>query len=298
MERKKVLRFGAALKIAVAVFAVCLFSGCIQDNMLINVKPDGSGTIEETVLVSNSFIDMMQDMGKEMKEEGKEGAKQDPAGEEKKAPDIVAEMMEKAQKNTKDYGEGVTFVSAKRSKTETASGYTAIYSFQDIGKVALNQNPGKKTPGDEGAKDKDKDASKNDTIRFAFTKGSPARLTVYMPPPKPAKKDEKNAAPEKEKPQTKDDPNSIEMMKAIFKDMRVSITLNMEGDIVNTNATYRSGRKVTLIDMDFGKLIGDIELLKKINKEQPESIEEMKKMVKDIEGLKLEFNNPVTIDFK
>ena len=119
-----------------------------------------------------------------------------------------------------------------------------------------------------------------------------------MPPPKEAKKDKKETAPEKAKTKPSDDPQAIEMMKAIFKDMRVSIVLNVEGDIVDTNATHRSGRKITLIDMDFGKLLGDIELLKKINEEKPESIEEVKKMVKGIEGLKLEFNSPVTIDFK
>jgi hypothetical protein len=67
---------------------------------------------------------------------------------------------------------------------------------------------------------------------------------------------------------------------------------------VKSNATYRFGRTVTLIDMDFGKVIIDPELLKKINKEQPQSVEEMKKMVKRIEGLKMEFTNPVIIDFK
>jgi len=50
--------------------------------------------------------------------------------------------------------------------------------------------------------------------------------------------------------------------------------------------------------LDFGKLICDPELLKKINKEQPQSVEEMKKMVKGNEGLKMEFTNPVIIDFK
>ncbi len=302
MERKRAFHISVVLKAAVAIFAVCLFSGCIQDNVLINIKPDGSGTIEETVLVANSFIEMMQDMGKEMKEGGKEGEKQEGADAKKQeAPDIVGEMMEKAQKNTKDFGEGVEFVSARRDKTDTASGYTAVYAFRDINRVTLSQNPGKNTPGDDGKKSKEeggKNASGKDNIRFAFKKGSPARLTVYMPPPKEAKKDKKDTAPEKAKTKPSDDPQAIEMMKAIFKDMRVSIALNVEGDIVDTNATHRSGSKITLIDMDFGKLIGDVELLKKINDEKPESIEEVKKMVKGIEGLKLEFNSPVTIDFK
>lgn len=292
-KQKKVQRFEAIFKVALVVFAVCLFCGCVQENILVSVKPDGSGTIEETVLMGNAFIEMLQGLGKGMGEEGKDGVKQEGADAgKKKDTDVVADMMEKAQKNVKDFGEGVRFVSVKPVKSETASGYTAVYAFQDINKITLNQNPGKKTPGDEDPKDKD--TSKDDAIKFSFTKGVPAKLSVHMPPPKQAKKDEKA----KDKPQEADDPKAVEMMKSIFKDMKIAIILNVEGDIVSTNATHRAGQKITLIDMDFGKLINDMELLKKINKEQPESIEEMKKMVKGIEGLKLEFNNPVTIDFK
>ncbi len=298
--RKRMPGPRAVAKVAVLIVAACLFSGCIEDNMLISVKPDGSGTIEETVLVGNAFVEMMQGMGKNMNEEGKDkdDAGQVRAGDTaKKDTAAAADMMEKAKNNAGEFGEGVRFISAKPAKTATASGYTAVYAFEDISKVMLNQNPGKKTPGEDKSKDKGangKDAAKNDTIKFAFTKGTPTRLTVHMPPPKPADKDEKAG----QKQQGADDPNALEMMKVIFKDMKVSIALNVEGDIVNTNATYQSGRKVTLIDMDFGKLINDLELLKKINKAQPESLEEMKKMVKGIEGLKLEFTNPVIIDFK
>ncbi len=280
------------LRVAVLIVAVCVFSGCIQDNMSINVKPDGSGTIEETVLVGNGFLEMMQGMSKSMGEEGKDSP---AAGDVKKDQTIVTEMMEKAKNNAEDFGEGVRFVSAKPAKTQTASGYTAVYSFDDINGVMLDQNPGKKTPSkDRNKGDDSKGASENDMIKFVFTKGSPAKLAVHMPPPRPAARDENT----KDKQPAADDPNAIEMIKTIFKEMRMSIVLTMEGDIVKSNATYRSGRTVTLIDMDFGKLISDPELLKKINKEQPQSVEEMKKMVKGIEGLKMEFTNPVIIDFK
>ncbi len=117
-----------------------------------------------------------------------------------------------------------------------------------------------------------------------------------MPPPKPADKDEKEKTAPKEP--AKDDPNAIEMMKAIFKGMRVRIALTVDGDIVKTNATHRLGRKITLIEMDFGRLISHAELLKKIDREKPQSIEEMKAALNNVEGLKLEFEDPVVVDFK
>jgi len=284
------------LRVAILIMAVCVFSGCIQDTMSINVKPDGSGTIEETVLVGNGFLEMMQGMSKSMTEEGKDSpASGDVKKDQAKDQTIVTEMMEKAKNDAKNFGDRVRFVSAKPAKTLTASGYTAVYSFDDINGVMLDQNPGKKTPSkDRNRGDDSKGASEDDMIKFVFTKGSPAKLAVHMPPPRPAARDEKTV----DKQPAADDPNAIEMIKTIFKEMRVSIVLTMEGDIVKSNATYRSGRTVTLVDMDFGKLISDPELLKKINKEQPQSVEEMKKMVKGIEGLKMEFTNPVIIDFK
>ena len=289
-------RYWIALRLSAVCAAICLLAGCIQDNTVINIKPDGSGTIEETVLMGNAFIDMMQGLTKGMGET----EAQDAAGPKEQKPkndeSFIAEMMEKAKTNAKEFGEGVKYVSAKPAKTQTASGYTAIYSFDDISKVTLNQNPGKKTPGESKKEAADAEAAKNDTIKFAFTKGPVSRLSVTMPPPKTdEKKDKKEETAGKNE---SDDPNSIEMLKSMFKDMKVSIVLNMMGDIVKTNATYRTDKKITLIDMDFGKLINDMALLKKINQAQPQSVEEVKAMVKGIEGLKLEFMSPVTVDFK
>ncbi len=289
-------RFWMVLRLSAVCAAICLLSGCIQDNTLINIKPDGSGTIEETVLMENSFIDMMQGLTKGTSE----ASGQDAAGPAEQRPkndeSFIAEMMEKAQMNAKDFGEGVKFVSAKPAKTQTASGYTAIYSFDDISKVTLNQNPGKKTSGESKKEGVDAGAAKNDMIRFAFKDGPVSRLCVTMPSPKTEdKKDKKEETVQKDQA---DDPQAIEMLKSMFKDMKVNIVLNMMGDIVSTNATYRTDNKITLIDMDFGKLINDMALLKKINQAQPQSVEEVKAMVKGMEGLKLECTNPVTVDFK
>ena len=43
-------------KLAVAVMAAVIGSGCIRSATLINVKPDGSGTIEQTVLMNAAAL--------------------------------------------------------------------------------------------------------------------------------------------------------------------------------------------------------------------------------------------------
>ncbi len=298
---KRTRRAWYLVQVAVIIAAGFVLSGCIDDTMSVTVRPDGSGTIEETILMGNEFIEMLQEMGKSSGEEGKGKTGRAPTVRNDAGKDdaVVMEMMEKARNNAKDFGQGVRFLSISPARTDSARGYKAVYTFEDIGKVRLNQNPGSKAPLND--KDKaggagGKDTSGKDTIRFVFTKGSPARLVVHMPPPKPADKKEKERTAPKET--VRDDPNAIEMMKAIFKDMRVNIILAVDGDIVNTNATHRSGRNITLVEMDFGRLISHAELLKKIDREKPQSVEEMKAALKNVDGLKLEFENPVVIDFK
>jgi hypothetical protein len=80
--------------------------------------------------------------------------------------------------------------------------------------------------------------------------------------------------------------------------MKLSISLRFEGTIVNTNATYRDASTVTLIEMDFGKIMNNPVLLKKLSAAKPQTIEQTKALFKRVEGLKVETNNPVTIEFK
>ena len=90
----------------------------------------------------------------------------------------------------------------------------------------------------------------------------------------------------------------MEMTKKLFQDMKLRISLQFEGTIVNTNATFRDGSTVTLMEMDFGKIINNAKLFNQLAAAKPQSIEETKALVKSIEGLKIETNNPVTVEFK
>lgn len=49
----------------------------------------------------------------------------------------------------------------------------------------------------------------------------------------------------------------MEMMKMAVRDMRVAMHVEMAGEIVETNAKHPAGRRVTLMDIDFGALLSD-----------------------------------------
>ncbi|MCX5846120.1 MAG: hypothetical protein NTW12_07155 [Deltaproteobacteria bacterium] len=294
---------------ALCLLVVAFFSGCIQDTTVIHIKPDGSGTIEETALFSNTMLELMESLADSMGNVEKQKGDQDnknavkgdsKKGEKKTRDDVIAKLLKDAETRAKMFGSTVKFISAKPVKTDTGSGYSAVYAFQDISLVKVNQNPSDKVDGKKA--EKSDSPPKEEYLLFSFIKGSPSRLVVTFPARKDAGGDTPSAPDTtkgtEEKPNKESDNQSLEMMKNLFQDMKLKISLHIEGTIVKTNATYRDGSTVTLIEMDFGKIVSNPELFKKLSASKPESIEETKALVKSVEGLKFEINNPVTVDFK
>ena len=95
-------------------------------------------------------------------------------------------------------------------------------------------------------------------------------------------------------PDTADFENMVKFM----KDMKAKVEIKIDGKIVNTNATHVDGNTITLFDIDFGQLLSDKEKLEQFKKFNPDSFEEVKKLVKDIPGIKVELNKEVFVEFE
>lgn len=296
--------------IALSLLMIPFFHGCVQDTTVIHVKLDGSGTIEETTLFSNSMLELMESFsdGTAVAETQKDDQAQkdtakgeSPARKEKTRDDLLAKMVKDAEMRAATFGKAVTFISAKPVKAESGSGYAALYAFQDINLVKVNQNPSNKMDGQKA--EKSELPPKEEFLLFQFTKGSPAKLVISFPSQKKDVVGDTPSPPDTAKADADstrkgENTQESEMMKNLFQDMKVKISLHCEGAIVTTNATYREDSTVTLIEMDFGKIMSNAELLKKLNTAKPQSMEETKALLKNVEGLKIETNNPVTIEFK
>ena len=294
-----------------ALWPVIFLFGCIQDHMVVYVKNDGSGTIEETVLMANTMFDVMNSLEtglKGLNKEAKDPSDNDtphggqkPEKEVKKIhDDLIAEMLKDAEMKTTQFGSQVKLVSVTPVKTDSANGYKAVYTFQDIGQVRINQNPGENA---DKRVERGAPAKGEEFIYFTFSKGSPAKLVVAFPNSLNDAGKEQDVTKNNNEPlERKDDKETeeatIEMMKTLFKDMKLSIKLQFDGVIVKTNAAYREGSTVTLMDMDFVKIAGNVALLKQMSAAKPNSIEEMKPLLKGIPGLKMENNNPVIVEFQ
>lgn len=255
-------------------------SGCIELNTKININPDGSGTVEETVLMGAEMVKMLNEF--------MTGFASDTA----KPEEFKLYNEEDLKNRAAEMGEGVKFVSGSEIKAENKEGYSVIYSFSDINKLKIDQSPDSKIPDDGSGIE----LQEKEYVTFNFTKGSVSEVQIKMPI-----KDE-NAEEETENDNEAESDSTFEKdlseMKFFMKDLSISIVVNINGEITETNALHREGSLVTLFSLNFGELLNNADKLKELSKINPNNIKELNEVVKDIPGVKIDISDPVVIKFQ
>jgi len=274
---KTLFRFFPILLLAITL------TGCIDVQYKMHLRTDGSGTIEETVYMNSTMIQMLKGfmaMGNDSTQQ-KEFSLLDEN-----------DLREEA----KALGAGVRYVSSEALKDDGREGYKAVFKFDDINKVKMNEDisdkaspMGKEEDYDEGLPE--------DYITFKFIKGSPATLMIYMPDGNERENEIEEEVEVEADSISNLDEEWTDEMKNMMKDFRISIQIELDGDIVETNATNVDGSTITLLEMSFNKLLEDPEKFKKLKGLDDASYEETKELLKDIPGVKLEINEEVKVVF-
>ncbi len=273
-----------------ALSAAVSLTGCITFLTEINVTGDGSGTMVQTITMDPEQIKQsMEIVAKQMgatATESKAETKDKPASPPTEGPIKEDDLRGKAA----DLGQGVTFVSAKKIDTKTATGVKVTYAFKDITQLAFNPKPAAAL-GTEGA-----GASSEDALKFRFnrTSNGNAVVTVVLPPSKPDVPKEQTSAPPV--PQGEESMMIMQM----FKGLHMGITVNVAGKVVKTNSPYAEGSKVTLMDIDFDPLLADEKIFKTLNEKMEAAKGDDRKMLeslKGIKGIKITADPEVSIEF-
>jgi len=267
------------LRALLLIAASATLTACINSATLIKVKPDGSGTVEQTTLVNTGA---MKAMMPGMTQPASTGTGVNEADLKR-----TAERM----------GKGVRLVSAEPAKAGTFEGSKAIFAFDDINLVQISQDPGPSAGSSDGLMAAPPQAPEN-PVKFTLVKnsGGTSTLTVQF-------NDKPGAgAGTTDKPQggpDMSDPTVMNMVKTMLDGFKVNIDLEVLGSIVNTNAEYVSGSKVTLMEMDLGLLFADQEKLKALQGKigVGASLSEVKPYLKDVKGIKID-GPTVSVEFK
>lgn len=258
--------------------AALLVTSCFQHEMTINIESDGSGTIVEETLLGEEMIKMIEGMA----QLGGEGGGENPLKQ------MLSENKAKARAS--QLGEGVTFVKIAEVALGGSKGARATYAFEDVSKIWISTNEGSNAMQQPGQPKMKLDPE--DYLKFTMNGGE---LKVTMP------KIEEDAGAEVDPPAEEagiENEQAMEMAKQMFGDMKMSLKIKAASGIAETDATHKDGNTVTLMEMDFGKLIGNEDNLKKLMSVDQQNPKKAMEVMKKIDGVKFEAKPEISIKLK
>ncbi len=266
-------------KFVLFLLTAVLFTGCLEVNTTIHLNKDGSGTLDESVLMSSQVVAMISAFA---------------ASFDSTSADTAAFSLFKEDQliaDTAKYGSGVKYVTGKEVKQEGKEGYKVIYSFNNINDLKINQNPNSKIDMEGVEFEED---SAHEFLHFNFKQGEQSELTIQMPSMND--QDVSNEAATEDTASSSTE--GMDELLKLMKGMRIALTLDVNGKITETNASYVKDSSITLFDINFNDLLDNPEKLKMFKQQNPKNLEEIKKIVENMPGVKVELNNPVNIKFE
>jgi hypothetical protein len=265
-----------SIRALVGVALAVTLTGCINSTTLIKVKPDGSGTVEQTTLVNLAALKGMLP----------------PGASQTAGPGMVSEA--ELKRTAEKMGKGVRLVSSTPVNEGGFEGVKAIFAFDDINQVQVNQDAafgGGSNPDRPAAPD-------DDPVRFKLTRNGAASVLTITIQDKPGAGASKDGAQQTDMPDMTD-PMMMGMLKTMFQGFKVVIGLDVMGSIVKTNAEHVSGSHVTLLEMDMAAQLEDEAKFKTLQGQlgPDASLSTVKPYLKDIKGIKVD-GPVINIEFR
>jgi hypothetical protein len=284
--------------VSLILVAGVFLTGCIETQLLVTVRKDGSGTIRETIRMKKAMGEMFAAMATDMKTGMEESGFE--VDESETPPASTGFDMFSEEKIIKDANRmgGVRYESHEMIDTDEHAGYVAVYAFDDVNAVRVDQDPAASLPDMPGTEQVDE--QNEERVTFRFTPGNPAQLVIVSPSQEEGDAEgfEEDTEPAGEDDGEGDDDGSMEQMKEFFRDMRLLIQVAVEGGITGTNATFVEGSTITMMDIDFNVLIDDPELLKQLQKVETMGPAAGKELMKNIPGLRVETEEEISVSFR
>lgn len=258
------------MMLAVVALSVPL-AGCFDSSTVIHVKADGSGTIEQRTLLTETAVDQLRTFAI-------------LGGGNPDAVDPTSEGNARAMASA--IGDGVTYVSSMRIDMGTAHGRATTYAFSDISQLRISEQPS--LPGNL----KLPAAAGGDTppISFAVSRTPSGNVVIRILVPRPAIfPTGPNGEPQPPSAE------QIAMVKQLLAGAKLSVAMEPDGRLVQTSSPFVDGNRVTLLDVDVDRAAADPDLAKKL--QSAASPDQAKAALNSIPGLKITLDPEITIEF-
>ena len=259
---------------ALAAVIILPLAGCFQSSTVIRVRADGSGTIEQRMLITDAARDQLR-------------AFSILGGRNAENVDPTSEAQARALAAT--IGPGVTYLSSTPAKTDQAQGRDAIYTFSDITQLRISEQP--PVPGGVSLRAQGVNTD-GEPITFALTPQPDGNVLLRILVPRPS------LLPIATGPNGEPIPPSVEqinMVKQVLAGARLTVAVEPEGRLVQASSPFVDGNRVTIIDLDVDKAASDPDLVKKL--QSPKTIDEVKAVLNSVPGFRITLDPEISITF-
>ncbi len=311
----------SAFKSLLALWSMLVLSGCIETSSVLQVNKDGSGTIlvreflsQEAISMLGGFEDMMGDMGAADDQEI-EGLS-----------DLPVFLQGMVRERAGEYGENVRLTAVRESTNDRGwKGYMARFEFDDINDVRLAAAMG--PDEEEGASETEYEIqfTPGDVAELRLVPRATAAPATRDPAQDPAVMHEFEMDTVEVEAMDESDMNAFmdmdfdmdmdidfgdmmegmegamgDMFANMFKGMRMSMFIDVEGEIVETDAQHRSGtrpNRIALLDMNMDELMSHPDAMNLMMSNDPQAMYQLQE--EGVPGLLME--NPekaITIRFR
>jgi hypothetical protein len=243
-------------------------TACFQFSTVLVVRPDGSGTIEQRMLLTPAAVAQLRQLAAL----GSTTQDFDPFSEQQ-ARDAAAAL-----------GPGVAFVSSEPIEGADGMGRLVKYAFSDVNRLRIDQGP----PGGAGLSGP---SASEERVSFALSRQPSGNALLTISVPQMAGK-----TPTGLPLPSSSSSEQLARLKPMLAGARIQIDIEPAGQLVRTSSPFVSGQRVTLIDVDIDALLSDETLLPRLQAAQ--TPDEAKAILKNVPGLKLNLDPEVTIEFR
>jgi hypothetical protein len=233
-------------------------TGCLEGRRVIRVAPDGSGTIEDTVVLSPEYrrkIDVVRN-----------------AEEQRRGP---LDHTSGLRQTLRHMGGGVRLVSFR----EEGAIQRLVFAFDDVRRIRVSPNPWVATVGESPPE-------QHLPLAFRLAERDTRRaLTAVLP----------DAPPEgaRSKVMSGDEWGYLRMVMAGLK---LETVIEVEGTVIGTSWGRAEGARLTLLEMDFDRIVANEEGAARFRQAGAPTALSARRL-QGIDGLKVPPGPEVTIEF-
>ena len=255
-------------------------SGCFTSNVVVTVRPDGSGTVEQTATIRPADLLAFDRL-----------ASPDLAANAQNPADIANQFQKDVQKANQGWlvGGNLRLRSTRPINTGETIGWAVTYDFDDVTGMRLDllpQIPG--LQGFYGIAAKDAGASTRLTTTLEPIDERLQRLTFQFP------RFAMDPAGEPPSAWASGSPREMLEFRKLLRGSRVSIAIESTASIIRTNSPFREQNRVTLLDIDIEQALFSRQM--GMLASTPSTFRDLLFALADLPGVTLAHEEEITID--